>query len=116
MLELPSSGSIDLLVIAGEASGDEHAARLLKDLKAKKPDLKVAALGGPRLREAGAELLFDLTRHAVVGIFEVLRNYWFFKRLFDETIDCIQKVRPKGQDAHGNRCNFLRCDAGRAGP
>ena len=95
MLELPASGSIDLLVIAGESSGDEHAARLLKDLKAKKPDLKVAALGGPRVKEAGAELLFDLTRHAVVGIFEVLRNYWFFKRLFDETIDCIQKVRPK---------------------
>ena len=49
MLELPASGSIDLLVIAGEASGDEHAAHLLKDLKAKKPDLKVAALGGPRV-------------------------------------------------------------------
>ena len=95
MLLHPVSGSIDLLVIAGEASGDEHAARLLKDLKAKTPDLKVAALGGPRLQEAGAELLLDLTRYAVVGIFEVLRNYWFFRRLFNETIACIQKARPQ---------------------
>tara|TARA_Y100001934_G_scaffold261898_1_gene335781 strand:- start:888 stop:2057 length:1170 start_codon:yes stop_codon:yes gene_type:complete len=95
MLEHPASDSIDLLVIAGEASGDEHAARLLKDLKAKKPDLKVAALGGPRLQEAGAELLLDLTKYAVVGIFEVLRNYWFFRKLFHETIGCIQKFRPQ---------------------
>ncbi len=95
MLDFPASSDTDLLIVAGEASGDEHAARLLKDLKAKRPDLKVAALGGPELRGAGAKLLLDLTRHAVVGIFEVLRNYGFFKRLFEETLAWIEKSRPQ---------------------
>ena len=95
MLDPPASDSVDLLIVAGEASGDEHAARLLQDLKARRPDLQVAALGGPRLKEAGADLLFDLTRHAVVGIFEVLRNYGFFKRLFAETLSWIGKSRPQ---------------------
>ena len=49
MLNLSASDSVDLLIVAGEASGDEHAAGLLKDLRARRPDLKVAALGGPRL-------------------------------------------------------------------
>ncbi len=95
MLDPPASDSVDLLIVAGEASGDEHAARLLKDLRAKRPDLKVAALGGPKLREEGAGLVFDLTRHAVVGIFEVLRNYGFFKKLFEETLSWIGKIRPQ---------------------
>jgi lipid-A-disaccharide synthase len=55
----------------------------------------VAALGGPRLKEAGADLLFDLTRHAVVGIFEVLRNYSFFKKLFNHTLSWIHENRPQ---------------------
>ena len=95
MFDQPPNASFDLLIVAGEASGDEHAARLLKDLKSNKPDLKVAALGGPRLKEAGADLLFDLTRHAVVGIFEVLRNYSFFKKLFNHTLSWIRESRPQ---------------------
>ena len=42
----PINGRPDLLIIAGEHSGDEHAALLLADLRAKQPDLKVACLGG----------------------------------------------------------------------
>ena len=95
MLSIPPDASCDLLIIAGEASGDEHAARLLEDLRESRLDLKVVAIGGPKLRDAGADLLFDLTRHAVVGIFEVLKNYGFFKKLMSDTLEWIGKVRPK---------------------
>ena len=95
MLNVPAGDSFDLLIVAGEASGDEHAARLLGDLRAKKPSLKVAALGGPELEKAGADLLLDLTEHAVVGVFEVLKNYGFFKALFAETLAWIEKTRPQ---------------------
>jgi lipid-A-disaccharide synthase len=61
----------DLLVIVGEASGDEHAARLIHDLKVRRPDVRVATLGGPKLQEAGAQLIFDLSAHGVVGLIEV---------------------------------------------
>ena len=95
MLSVSPDASCDLLIIAGEASGDEHAARLLEDLRESRPDLKVAAIGGPKLRDAGADLLFDLTRHAVVGIFEVLKNYGFFKKLMSDTLEWIGKVKPQ---------------------
>ncbi|MFP6886730.1 MAG: lipid-A-disaccharide synthase [Opitutales bacterium] len=95
MLNVPAGDSFDLLIVAGEASGDEHAARLLGDLRAKKPGLQVAALGGPKLEKAGADLLLDLTEHAVVGVFEVLKNLGFFKALFGETLAWIEKTRPQ---------------------
>ncbi len=86
---------VDLLVIAGEASGDEHAAVLVENLKKKFPNLKVAALGGKNLKESGADFLFDLVDHAVVGVFEVLKNYRFFKKLFLCTLEWISEFRPK---------------------
>ena len=76
------SKQVDLLVIAGEASGDEHAAHLVGKLKNRYPNLRVAALGGKNLKGSGADFLFDLVDHAVVGVFEVLKNYGFFKNFW----------------------------------
>jgi len=85
----------DLLVIAGEASGDEHAARLIHDLKVRRPDVRVATLGGPKLQEAGAQLIFDLSAHGVVGLIEVLKNYRFFSSVFKQTVAWIEKYKPR---------------------
>ena len=85
----------DLLVIAGEHSGDEHAAQLIADLRSSHPDLKVACLGGSKLEAEGAQLLYDLTAVSIVGFAEVVRHYRFFKKLFDRTLDWIERYRPK---------------------
>lgn len=84
-----------MLIIAGEHSGDEHAALLLADLRAKRPDLKVACLGGVELQAAGAQLLYDLTAVSIVGFVEVVRHYNFFKSLFDRTLDWIERYQPR---------------------
>ena len=68
----PVNGQPDLLIIAGEHSGDEHAAQLVTDLLAKQPDLKIACLGGVELEAAGAQLLYDLTAVSIVGFVEVV--------------------------------------------
>ena len=91
----PVGGRPDLLFVAGEHSGDEHAALLLADLRAKRPDLKVACLGGVELQAAGAQLLFDLTAVSIVGFVEVVRHYNFFKDLFNRTLDWIERYQPK---------------------
>ena len=91
----PAAGRVDLLVIAGEHSGDQHAAMMVRELRAKRPDFFVAALGGPELAKAGAQLLHDLTASSVVGLVEVLRNISFFRALFDETLCWIEKYRPR---------------------
>lgn len=91
----PRPGRVDLLVIAGEHSGDEHAARMIRELRAAHPGLAVAALGGPQLAAAGAHVLHDLTASSVVGLVEVLRNYPFFKALFGATLRWIAEHRPR---------------------
>jgi lipid-A-disaccharide synthase len=91
----PRSARVDILLVAGEHSGDEHAARMVREARAKHPELVVAALGGPQLAAAGAQLLYDLTASSVVGVVEVLKNYGFFKALFAETLRWIDKHRPR---------------------
>jgi lipid-A-disaccharide synthase len=90
-----ASGPVDLLVVAGEASGDEHAARLVKDLKSKYPDLGISSLGGEELIKAGAEQVFSLANYAVVGLVEVIKNYSLFRNLFKQTLTWIEQVRPR---------------------
>jgi len=95
-LDFPApSGPVDLLVIAGEHSGDEHAAQVVADLRAAHPELRVACLGGTQLQAAGAQLLYDMTATSIVGFVEVVRHFGFFKSLFERTLDWIERHRPR---------------------
>ncbi|MEL0098618.1 MAG: lipid-A-disaccharide synthase [Opitutae bacterium] len=91
----PATGPCDLLVIAGEASGDEHAARLIEDLLQANPRLHISAMGGNEVGKAGAEVIFPLAEHAVVGLMEVIKNYPFFRKIFKRTIAWIEQARPR---------------------
>jgi lipid-A-disaccharide synthase len=94
-LPAPVSGSVDLLIVAGEHSGDEHAARVVRELLANNPGLKICALGGPELAAGGAQLLHDLTATSVVGFVEVLKHYPFFKALFNATLRWVEQYQPR---------------------
>ena len=61
-----------ILVVAGEASGDAHAAELVAALKAHRPDLTFFGMGGSRLAAQGVELLYGAHEVNVMGITEVL--------------------------------------------
>lgn len=91
----PPGGAVDVLVIAGEHSGDQHAALVVRELLADHPDWRVTAVGGPSLQRAGSQLLYDLTGASVVGLVEVLRHYGLFKALFEGLLDWVDRFRPK---------------------
>jgi lipid-A-disaccharide synthase len=59
-------------IIAGEASGDQHGAKLVKALQKKQPELFFCGIGGPALRQAGVRIVLDAGELTVVGITEVL--------------------------------------------
>lgn len=63
----------DLLVVAGEASGDQHGAALLAELRELVAELRPFGLGGDEMRRAGLEALADASEISVVGITEALR-------------------------------------------
>lgn len=61
-----------LFLSAGEPSGDLHAANLIRSLRRQRPDLEFVGLGGPRMADAGCEIVYPLTDLAVVGFLPVL--------------------------------------------
>lgn len=63
-----------ILISAGEASGDVHAAAVTKALKKIDPSCEVFGMGGDCLREAGGEVLFDIKEHGVMGFIEVVKK------------------------------------------
>jgi lipid-A-disaccharide synthase len=80
-------GKKNILITAGEASGDLHGSGVVKSLLRLRPDLQVYGVGGGNMRQAGAELIIDSSRLAVVGISEVfgkmghlLKAYWQIKQ------------------------------------
>jgi lipid-A-disaccharide synthase len=82
------------MFIAGEASGDAHAAELIEALRAQAPDVVIFGAGGPKMKAAGMELLLELTEHAVVGLVEVLKNYGKFRRMFWDLVREAEKRKP----------------------
>lgn len=91
----PSVGTVDLLVISGEHSGDEHASQMIKSALGHRPDLKVAAVGGRHSEEAGAQLLLDLVQYSVMGFFDVLKSLKEFTAIRDEIVRWVSVYRPK---------------------
>jgi lipid-A-disaccharide synthase len=65
----------NVLIVAGEASGDMHAANLIHGLRKIRPDVKVDAMGGQALRSTGANIVVDNNDLAVVGLVEVMSHY-----------------------------------------
>lgn len=93
-LPAPLHGSVDLLVVAAEHSGDEHAARLVGGLLTKDPDLKICALGGPRLAATGAQLLRDLTGSSAMG-FAVIARISYYRSLIASVVTWIGLYKPR---------------------
>ncbi len=76
---LMSTGNI--LVVAGEVSGDLHVAPVISELKRLNPDLSFWGTGGPLMREAGVELLAEIEDLAVMGFSDIPRVLPFLSRL-----------------------------------
>lgn len=63
-----------ILISAGEASGDIHAAAVTAALKRIDSTTEVFGMGGDELRAAGGEVLFDIKEHGVMGFVEVIKK------------------------------------------
>jgi lipid-A-disaccharide synthase len=89
---------LSFMLVAGEPSGDLLAAELVKALRkeADSTEISFFGAGGPRMAEAGVELAFDMTQHAVVGLIEALKNYGKFRGLLRQLVDLASVRKPDG--------------------
>lgn len=85
-----------IFIIAGEVSGDTHAAGLLRELKTLEPDMKVIGLGGPKMQELIGDGIEDWVETAgVVGLWEVVKMYGYFKEKMNAVLDSILDQKPE---------------------
>lgn len=83
-----------LAIVAGEASGDLHAAEVLRELKVLAPGLTAFGIGGDLLQAEGVTLLHHAREMGIVGLFNVLRHLRMFRRIFDDLMQRIESERP----------------------
>src|SRR6266567_5481329 len=81
--------------VAGEVSADNHGAALMRSLGELGPGLKFIGRGGPQMQEiAGNQFKNWIGDAAVLGLWEVLRKYGYFREQFRETIKEILESEP----------------------
>jgi lipid-A-disaccharide synthase len=84
----------ELLVVAGEASGDLHGARLVSELRRLVPGLETFGLGGDELAAAGLQPVAHSSEVSVVGITEVLRVLPRIREVFASLLAEVDRRRP----------------------
>jgi len=81
--------------VAGEVSADNHGAALMRSLRVLDPELKFIGRGGPQMQQvAGAQFKNWIGDAAVLGLWEVLRKYGYFREQFRQTLNEIQESKP----------------------
>lgn len=84
-----------LFIIAGEISGDTHAAGLMRAIQDLHGGATFLGLGGPQMRQTGGEGIEDWVEKAgVVGLWEVLKMYGYFKQHFQYCLGVIADEKP----------------------
>jgi lipid-A-disaccharide synthase len=85
---------VKFYVIAGESSGDAHAAVLMSEMLAMAPDIEFYGAGGPKMREVGGSHIFEWTQEAVLGFWDVLMKYPYFRTQFYRMYHEIIELQP----------------------
>jgi lipid-A-disaccharide synthase len=83
-----------IYIVAGEQSGDVLGARLIAALRAARPELRFAGIGGPLMAAEGVKTLFPLNELAIMGLLEVLPRIWHLRRLLHAAAADVAARRP----------------------
>ncbi len=83
-----------VMVLAGEASGDLHAAGLIHQLKEIQPKILFFGMGGPLMEDEGVELFYHIQDLSLIGFTEPLRRLPFFRRVSKEMTKLLEKREP----------------------
>ena len=83
-----------VFIVAGEPSGDIHAAKLVSALKAISPKTKFFGNGGDKMAASGVEIIHHINDMSVMGFIEVIKNYPRLLNILKNTTSSIKKIKP----------------------
>lgn len=84
-----------IYLIAGEQSGDALGARLMRALRARRPDVRFAGIGGEAMAAQGLRSLFPVGELAVMGLLEVVPRLPRLRALLNRTVADIRSQAPE---------------------
>jgi lipid-A-disaccharide synthase len=83
-----------IYIIAGEASGDAHGAVLMREIGALVSNVQFFGAGGPEMRSIAGNHFMDWTQEAVVGLWDVLVKYPYFREQFYRMYREVRRLEP----------------------
>jgi len=83
-----------IYIIAGEASGDAHGAVLMREIAALVSNVQFFGAGGPEMRSIAGNHFMDWTQEAVVGLWDVLVKYPYFREQFYRMYREVRRLEP----------------------
>ena len=83
-----------IVIVAGEESGDLHAASFIRQLKVNHPSSELSGIGGRHMEQMGVRLVGDLARFGVTGITEVIRNIRVLRNVYIDIKKHLKTTRP----------------------
>ncbi|MFZ0452229.1 MAG: lipid-A-disaccharide synthase [Ignavibacteriaceae bacterium] len=101
----------NLMIIAGEVSGDLHGSSLVRELKKMDSDLNIYGIGGDRMKAEGMELVYHINKMAFLGFAEVIKHLPFIKRVQHDLIAIIKEKKIRNIvliDYPGFNLNFAK--------
>jgi lipid-A-disaccharide synthase len=85
----------NIFIVAGESSGDMHAASLISEIKTLKKEIHFSGIGGPRMLKENVKLLYDISQVNFIGFSSVIRNIKKIKSILDNCISQVKKTEPE---------------------
>ena len=86
----------EIMVVAGEASGDMHAAEVVRKIKSINPEVDFFGLGGMHLKKEGVEVIFDPTKLSTIGFLEGAKH---FKKLYQVLNNLERELKNRRPEA-----------------
>ena len=84
----------NIFVVAGEPSGDQHAANYINEHKKLNPNARFTAIGQQELKKTGADIIFNSEEISVIGIIEIIAKYSKIKKALNIAYNHILENKP----------------------
>ncbi len=88
------STKIKIMLLAGEASGDQHGAEMAKEMLKINPDLHLTGMGSQHMKKAGVSVFFDSASIAAMGIVEIAKHWGEIKRAMALVKQKLEEEKP----------------------
>lgn len=85
----------NVLIVAGEASGDLHGSNLVRELSMFDPELRFFGMGGDMMKGAGVTIYHHVREMAIVGIVEVISKLSLIKKAMKDMEGLMDSLKPK---------------------